>query len=510
MDSLERVGNTWANQFGGTMFSFSRFSRRRARAVGAFAALASLVALPVLAQTITTAYSVPADTRGYVFNSVNVAPNNKVIALTFDDGPEPGSTDKILAVLQANNVKATFFEIGKNIDANPTYTTMVQNAGMVLGNHTYDHLQAPADPTGQVTQTDAAFARLGISTQLFRPPYGNFSNGVLDASLKQGDVGIIWSVDPQDWSMPGTQNIVNSVVSGAQPGGIVLMHDGGGDRSQTLAALPTIISSLRSQGYSFVTVPQLLGMRYTPPATPTPTPTKAPTPTATSTAKPTTTPTPTPKPTVTPTPSPTPTKTPTPTPTPTPTKTPAPTATPTPTPTQTPTPTPTPVQNGDGLLGAYYNLSNLSTPVVTRVDPTVDFGWMGVSPALGVSGSQFSTKWTGFLSAPKTEFYTFSLSSTGWTKMWINNVLVVDRETSGSASSPCYLTLNGGVKVPITIQYTPDPNLADINLAWNAASTPWQIVPKNSLFSATPTPTPSVSASSIQSATGVAPSAPAS
>lgn len=506
------------------MFSFSRFSRRRVRAVGALAAIASLVALPVLAQTITTTYSVPADTRGYVFNSVGVAPNNKVIALTFDDGPEPGSTDKILSVLQANQVKATFFEIGANIDANPGLTTMVKNAGMVLGNHTYDHLQAPADPVGQITQTDAAFARLGISTQLFRPPFGNFSNGVVDAALKQGDVGIIWSVDPQDWSMPGTQNIINSVVSGAQPGAIVLMHDGGGDRSQTLAALPTIISTLRSQGYSFVTVPQLLGMRYTPPATPTATPTKAPVPTATPTAKPTITPTPTKTPTPTatptktPTPTPTPTKTPTPaptptktpTPTPTPTKTPTPTPTPTATPTQTPTPTPTPVQNGDGLLGAYFNLSNLSTPVVTRVDPTIDFGWMGVSPASGVSGSGFSTKWTGFLSAPTTQFYTFSLSSTGYTKMWINNVLVVDRETAGAASSPCYLTLNGGVKVPITIQYTPDPNLADINLAWNAASTPWQIVPKAVLFSATPTPTPSVSASSIQSATNAAPSAHAS
>ena len=433
------------------ILSFSRFKR----ALWMVGALAVAAAPSSHAQTITTTYPIPADTQGYVFNSVSVAPTNKVIALTFDDGPQPGNTEAILKILADNAAKATFFQNGAHIDAFPALTTQVKNAGHALGNHTYDHLQAPADPVAQVTKTDAAFARLGISTPLFRPPFGNFDNGVVTAALNQGDAAIIWSVDPQDWSMPGTQRIIDNVVAGASPGGIVLLHDGGGDRSQTIAALPVIISRLRSQGYSFLTVPDLLRQRGVVP-TPTPAPTATP--------KPAPTATPRPAPTATPRP--------------------APTATPKPAPTATPRPTSTPIPvSGDGLSGAYFNLSNLNTPVAVRVDKTVDFSWRGVSPISGVSGRQFAVKWTGELLVPKTGQYTMSLASNGWTRMWLNNQLVVDRAKYGTGNSSVYVWLTAGTRLPIRIDYASDPGAAQINLAWTYPAQNWQIVPQAVLFS---------------------------
>ena len=440
---------------------FSSLSRL-GRALGVLGALALFAPISARAQTITQSYPIPDNAKGYVFNSVPVAPNNKVIALTFDDGPQPGNTEAILKILADNNAKATFFEIGANIDANPSLTTLVKNAGHALGNHTYDHLQAPPDPAAQVTKTDAAFARLGISTPLFRPPYGNFDNGVIDVALNQGDAGIIWSVDPQDWSMPGTQSIIDTVVNGATPGGIVLMHDGGGDRSQTITALPTIIARLRSQGYSFLTVPDLLRQRVAVVPTPTPVPTTVPTNT------------PAPLPTATPKPVPTATAAPTATPKPAPTST--------PTPTSTPVPTPVPA-TGDGLSGAYYNIFNLLTPVATRVDKVVDFKWKKDAPVSGIIGKQFGVSWTGELLAPKTAQYTVALASNGWTRMWLNNQVVVDRQKFGSGNSSFSVNLTGGVRVPIRIDYANDPNEALINLAWKYPGQEWQIVPQAVLFS---------------------------
>ncbi|BCM91630.1 peptidoglycan-N-acetylglucosamine deacetylase [Abditibacteriota bacterium] len=425
--------------------------------VGALA----LVAAPIVhAQTITTTYDVPIESQGYVFNSVPVAPTNKVIALTFDDGPQPGNTEAVLQVLADNNAKATFFEMGSHIDEFPELTKMVKNAGHALGNHTYNHLEAPEDPAGEVTSTDAAFARVGISTQLFRPPFGNFDNGVIDAALNQGDAGIIWSVDPQDWSMPGTQSIIDTVVSGATPGGIVLMHDGGGDRSQTIAALPVIIQTLRAQGYSFLTVPELLRQRNDLSPTPTPVPTATTKPTSTPTPKPTT------KPTATPTPKPTA----------------KPTATPTPKPTAAPTPTPVPA-TGDGLSGSYYNRYNLFSPTATRVDKTIDFKWGSKSPISGVKTNQYAVSWSGDLLAPKTGSYNLSLVANGWTRVWLNNNVVMDHNRFGSGTANATLSLTGGTRYPIRIDYISDSNSGQINFWWKYPSKDWQIVPQGFLFS---------------------------
>jgi peptidoglycan/xylan/chitin deacetylase (PgdA/CDA1 family) len=184
-----------------------------------------------------------------------------VIALTFDDGPEVGNTEQILAVLAQNNVKATFFQMGNKLTAAPDLGRAVRNAGHAIGNHTWSHQEAPANPLDEVQRADTAIQSVyGGPTALFRPPFGNFQNGVVQVALDQNHAVIIWSVDPKDWDMPGASVIVNNVLAGATPGGIVLLHDGGGDRSQTIAALPQIISGLRSQGYRFVTVPELLAL----------------------------------------------------------------------------------------------------------------------------------------------------------------------------------------------------------------------------------------------------------
>ena len=215
----------------------------------------------------TNAYPIPVAAQTNVFNSVPVT--TKVIALTFDDGPWPGYTEQILAILAQNNVKATFFQVGSKLAENPALGRAIRNAGHAIGNHTMNHLQAPADPVGEVQQADNVIqSTYGGPTALFRPPFGNFDNGVVTAAQAKNQAIIIWSVDPQDWAMPGADAIVNTVLSGATPGGIVLLHDGGGDRSQTVAALPRIISGLASQGYRFVTVPELLSLAFGAPPIP--------------------------------------------------------------------------------------------------------------------------------------------------------------------------------------------------------------------------------------------------
>ena len=196
-----------------------------------------------------------------------VAASNKIIALTFDDGPAPVYTGQILSILAQYGAKATFFQTGEHLAAYPELGLAIRDAGHAIGNHTWSHQQAPTDPLSEVQRADAIIEQVyGSPTGIFRPPFGNFENGVVEASLGQNQAVIIWNCDPKDWAMPGTQNIINTVVAGATPGGIVLLHDGGGDRSQTVAALPSILTQLKSQGYRFVTVPELLAQTTSAPS----------------------------------------------------------------------------------------------------------------------------------------------------------------------------------------------------------------------------------------------------
>jgi peptidoglycan/xylan/chitin deacetylase (PgdA/CDA1 family) len=184
------------------------------------------------------------------------------VALTFDDGPGP-FTPRILAVLERMHAKATFFEIGRQVRARPGITARLARAGMVIGDHTQDHpplaVLSPAEQTAEIDQAASAIKAAGAPAPLlFRPPYGSFDATTLDLLRAKDILMVLWTVDTSDYAQPGVKQIVYTALSGARPGAIVLFHDGGGNRSQTLAALPRIIERLHQRGYRLVTVPELL------------------------------------------------------------------------------------------------------------------------------------------------------------------------------------------------------------------------------------------------------------
>jgi chitin deacetylase len=222
---------------------------------------------PLLA--IRRAQQIPVWAKRRVIHKVPLKPGEKLFALTFDDGPWPSSTRAILRILAANKVKATFFMVGQELSRRPEIAREVRDAGHAIGSHSWDHPARPRDPVAQIQRTDAQIKGiLGMNPTLFRPPYGLLKNGMAEQAMKEGDAIIIWSADCADWKRPGAAHIARMIIGQARPGGIALMHDGGGNRAQTVAALPVIIRTLRARGYRFVTVPELLKMRYVAPPQP--------------------------------------------------------------------------------------------------------------------------------------------------------------------------------------------------------------------------------------------------
>jgi peptidoglycan/xylan/chitin deacetylase (PgdA/CDA1 family) len=185
--------------------------------------------------------------------------DRKVVALTFDDGPSD-YTDDFLKVLREKGVPGTFFEVGQVMPGREDTMRQVLAQGSELGDHTMDHVEYPG-----YAQIAGAAQRIEAYTHfepcLFRPPGGAVDDGVVASAGSLGMRTVTWDVDPQDWSTPGTGAIYADVVGHAQPGSIILMHDGGGPRGETLAALPRIIDTLRGRGYRFATVTELLGGR---------------------------------------------------------------------------------------------------------------------------------------------------------------------------------------------------------------------------------------------------------
>jgi peptidoglycan/xylan/chitin deacetylase (PgdA/CDA1 family) len=189
-------------------------------------------------------------------------PPRKVVALTFDDGPAP-DTAAFVQMLEANHVPATFFMIGDEITAQYKATLRRElRDGDALGDHTWSHvsLTAGADIHAQLQEPTAAIRALtGYAPCVFRPPYGDYDSAVLQQARALALATILWNVDPSDYLNPGVGVIEQQVLAQVRPGSIILSHDGGGLRNQTLAAFPYIIAALRARGYSFETVPQLLG-----------------------------------------------------------------------------------------------------------------------------------------------------------------------------------------------------------------------------------------------------------
>lgn len=197
--------------------------------------------------------------------------DQKRIALTFDDGPDPRFSNDVMDVLKQYNVPATFFVLGSKAVANPEIVKRMQSEGHIIGNHTYAHpnLVEEADLETlerEVNRTEDALNEIiGYRTKLFRPPYGFLYNELVE---KLGDMNyyvIAWSVDSLDWQEDPPDVITSKVVDNILPGSIILMHDGAestGDRTNTILALQQIIPQLQEQGYEFVTVPDLLGIPF--------------------------------------------------------------------------------------------------------------------------------------------------------------------------------------------------------------------------------------------------------
>jgi peptidoglycan/xylan/chitin deacetylase (PgdA/CDA1 family) len=189
---------------------------------------------------------------------------DKVVALTFDDGPSP-FTPKILDMLKAEKVPATFFVIGSQIAGNEQDLRRELDEGHAIGNHTYTHIDtsgAGPEVAAQLDRTTAAIKKATDFTPcLFRPPYGAKSSASIALTARKGMQSVLWDVDTSDYERPASFDITQRVLSGVRPGSIVLMHDGGGPRDQTLGALPEVIKGLKAKGYSFVTLSKLLKVR---------------------------------------------------------------------------------------------------------------------------------------------------------------------------------------------------------------------------------------------------------
>jgi peptidoglycan/xylan/chitin deacetylase (PgdA/CDA1 family) len=229
-------------------------------------------AIPVLiAGFLCYGYFVPASP---VFGKVyaRAITHDKVIALTFDDGPNEPYTSEILNVLEHYDIHATFFLVGANVKLYPETARHILSDGDVIGNHSFSHNANHAlklHPEKDIDLAQAAiFAATGVEPHLYRPPHGKKTPMELSDIKKAGYVEVLWNISTSELSGHTPQYLANQIISKAKPGGIILLHDGYGtlhnfgrsDKSNTVEMLPIIIEQLQSEGYSFVTIPELLNV----------------------------------------------------------------------------------------------------------------------------------------------------------------------------------------------------------------------------------------------------------
>ncbi len=189
-------------------------------------------------------------------------PHLPEVALTFDDGPQPTVTPQVLAILRRFHIKATFFSVGQLVKNYPNIVAQEKREGNLVGDHSWSHPNLNALDAAAIHQQVAEDAQAiqqatGTAPTFFRPPYGERNASVTAQTRHLGLSTILWNVDPQDWARPGTDTISARVLQATTNGSIILLHDGGGNRAQTLAALPTIIRTLQQRGLHFVTIKQM-------------------------------------------------------------------------------------------------------------------------------------------------------------------------------------------------------------------------------------------------------------
>ncbi|WP_084310877.1 polysaccharide deacetylase family protein, partial [Phycicoccus elongatus] len=183
------------------------------------------------------------------------APPGSVLHLTFDDGPDPTWTPQVLSVLAKHNAHATFFVLGRAAGAHPGLVADERAAGHSVGNHTTTHPDLTKLSVADITSQWQRTANVIGGTPCARPPYG-----AVNATVRQVTTGLgyrvqLWDIDTRDWSRPGADVITQRIVDGARPGAVVLLHDGGNDRSQTVAALDAALTRLDAAGWRYEAIP---------------------------------------------------------------------------------------------------------------------------------------------------------------------------------------------------------------------------------------------------------------
>lgn len=193
----------------------------------------------------------------------SVKTSKPYLALTFDDGPHPTNTPKLLDILKERNVKATFYVVGTNVKAYPSIMRRIVAEGHEVANHTVTHgnltkMSESAVRRELTNARDAIIAVTGVTPRTMRPPYGAITSAQKAWIRREfGYPSILWSVDPEDWKRPGSSVVAQRLVSGARPGGILLVHD---IHAPTIDAIPPAIDQLLAKGFQFVTVTQLIAM----------------------------------------------------------------------------------------------------------------------------------------------------------------------------------------------------------------------------------------------------------
>ncbi len=229
-----------------------------------------------IAHSIPLNFDVPKQFQAKTIKEAIPTTAEKVVALTFDDGPWPEVTENILATLKKENIKATFFMVGQPLKSFPELGKKVLADGHVIANHTthhWYHSMSPLVAQREIEDTAKIIKDiLNVETSYFRPPGGVLTNGLVAYAQSKGQSVQMWSVDTNDSNprRPSPEAMIKTVMAQVKPGGIVLMHDGGGNHGNTAKALPEMIAKLRAAGYKFVTTPELLVMASaSPPTTPT-------------------------------------------------------------------------------------------------------------------------------------------------------------------------------------------------------------------------------------------------